>query len=679
MATTDTALASTEEIRRALGKLYELQEDDPNLIEGLFVKYPEKNPFTTWPLLKEPTEAFLRFFETTTPAPEQGVETITPQAGQYIETTTPLPNAIDAKKLEDLIDEFNTEIEAAKQGRLRASDAAKKFVAALKENAKRSNVVIPETQDSVVPDPESAPIPPERVQQIISATLQQPLPAEEQRLFFHALTSFASEEPNREVADLSRRATEVTETARVLSSPASTFPQAQSLSALATNSFQKGVARALDVVVPAAAKEAIINKILLQPLNNFVNHPEKIPQDVLGTMTDRWGANFVNSPWFTALRADANRMMADQKNALKVTTPLVSLVSDVATTVFRGPVTINVITYVETYRLVATQGVQMVSFPQYGSVALGYGSQVVHMAANYAIRKGVKAGVQAAAEKVAVSTAVKVGAEAVVGAGTGGIGTLVMLGADLLRGLVNKGLSVFKNLVGMGTSNAPEDKLLLVVGAGVVLVFFLPLFPLLNLPAFNQSMIDTSLATSEGASESGIIGSTTLSCAKTEGIYLSQADPGWGNLTYGGPPCTIASSACGPTSVTMILNAFGSPATVPAVAGRVAALDHNAGGSCSSSVSSNLLVLSGAGLSTLSIGTSWTEADQVLKNCGLIFAWGKAHRPLGDVWHFIVITGINWDTAGTSVVSYNTLDPAYPQATQNDSTYTVVGMWGAVK
>lgn len=476
MATPNQEFASSQEIERALGYLLKLQED-PETLEGFFNKYPNANPFTSWPLLAEPTRAFLRFFEKTTATPEQITEYST------------LP-------LRGLVEEFDKEYAAAKEQRVNASTAAKKFVNALKENAKRANVPLPQVSAPMPQETEGASVSPERVQNIISAALRHPGPPEEKMLVFHALTSFSSEQPSRSVEELLPRAVEVTEAARVLSSPEETFPRGASFSVLATTDFQKNVARVLDIAVSPAVKEAVINKILLQPLDSIVNHPEKIPQPLLGALVDRFGGNFVQTPWFTRLRTDANRMIGDQKGSLKVTTRLTSFVSDVATAVFRGPRMEHVITCIETYRLVATQGIPMTSFPRYGNIAVGYGGLLVRMGANYVIKKGVRAGIKAAAEKAAVSTAVKVGAEAVLGAGTGGVGALIMIGADLLRGLVNKGLSVFKSLVGMGVSKNPEDNLLLVVGAGVVLVFFLPILPLFNLPAFNQSMIDTSLATS---------------------------------------------------------------------------------------------------------------------------------------------------------------------------------------
>ena len=477
--------ASPQETQRALEILFELQSKDPNKLNGILNKYA--NPFTSWPFLKEPTEAFLHFFETTTPISEQGVETI-----------APLPTSVDAKKLEDMVNVFNNEIEAAKQGKARATDAAQKFVAALVENAKRANVPMPESQAPVAQETEGTPLSPERVQEAASLAAQHPGPVEEKEIFFHALTVFSSEQPDKSVVELLPRAAAVTQAARVLSSSDGTFPREMSFSALATNDFQKTVAGALDRVVPPAAKESIVNRILLEPLNIIANHPENISKNLMGEMVDRWGENFVNSNWFNKLRIDANSMIGDQKGTAKVMSGFTALVSDVSTTVFRGPLDQNIITYIETYRVVATQGIQMTDFSNYRNISLGHGGQLVRMGADYVLRAGVRAGIKAGAQKAAVATAVKLGAEAVTGAATGGLSALAIAAAGLVKGVINKGLSVFKNLLFMGTSKNPEDNLLLVVGAGVVLVFFLPIFPLLNLPAFNQSMIDTSLATSMG-------------------------------------------------------------------------------------------------------------------------------------------------------------------------------------
>ncbi len=546
--------ASSQETQRALGILLNLQED-PETLEGFFNKYPGANPFTSWPFPKRPTEAFLRYFETTGAAGEQGAQ-----------AAALLPNNIEEAKLNELVEEFDREFADAKAQRVNAATASKKFVRALVENAKKSNVTIsetiaggsgayPEQTSPQAPAPQEiqgaplesvpgwgdvwdsgdqaesldifigskkstlqaqeaqgTPVTPERIREIAVAAIQRPGPPEEKELFFHALTSFASEQPDRDVKVFVPRAAEVTDAAKVLSASIGTFPGAPSFSALATNNFQKGAAGILDAVVPTAEKGTIINKILLKPLDTIVNHPETLPPNVLATMTDRWGTNFVNSAWFTRLRTDANRMMGDQGAALKITSRFTAIVSDVATTVFRGPPIVNVITYMETYRITTPLSYTVVSVSHYGNIALGYGQQLLRMGTNYVMKKAIKAGVKEAATKAAVSTAMKVGAEAVAGASTGGIATLAMIASDFAKGLLRKGAAILKSLLFMGNSKNPEDNLILVAMVGIVAVFFLPLFPLINTPSFNQSMVDTSIATNAGG---GMTGGPTVNCQLT--------------------------------------------------------------------------------------------------------------------------------------------------------------------
>ena len=80
------------------------------------------------------------------------------------------------------------------------------------------------------------------------------------------------------------------------------------------------------------------------------------------------------------------------------------------------------------------------------------------------------------------------------------------------------------------------------------------------------------------------------------------------------------------------------------------------------------------GLRTIGIGLDWQEAGNYLKACGLIFALGNT--PTSG--HFVVITGINWDTSGKNVVSYATLDPYYSYTTQTSSTFRVTAMFAVV-
>ena len=92
------------------------------------------------------------------------------------------------------------------------------------------------------------------------------------------------------------------------------------------------------------------------------------------------------------------------------------------------------------------------------------------------------------------------------------------------------------------------------------------------------------------------------------------------------------------------------------------------------------------GLSVSNLSTDCARASKVLSSpgCGLILAQGTSHRPATDyspsrdVDHYIVITGISCDGANHPA-SYETLDPAYALTTQNNSTFTIVTMYGVVK
>jgi len=375
--------------------------------------------------------------------------------------------------------------------------------------------------------------------------------------------------------------------------------------------------------------------------------------------------------------------------------------------VLRGPAGEMVVTQTETVRqYIMTMG--PVSYQQfYAAAVYGHNPGLLSCGLSLGLRYGTRKATQALTKEVAKQIAKKAATTAIIeggaaAAGTAlapGVGTLIGLAVgflvDMATSLFKKGVGLFKSLVGMGTSRNPEDSLLIVGAVGVALVFFLPLFPLFNIPAFNQSMIDASLATSlfvetggpsgetgeeeafsAGTNPGAPIGSTTSSCANVSGVLLKQCDPQWGSVSFGtSPGCTICSGGCGPTSTTMILRAFGSNASVVDVANKVAALDN--GSFCASSPQSNLRILQDAGLSTSAIGAGdWHEADEVLKNCGLIFALTRT--PTGG-GHYLVITGLNWDISGTSVVSYNVLDPYYSSTTHSPSEFGIRAMYGVVK
>jgi hypothetical protein len=485
------------------------------------------------------------------------------------------------------------------------------------------------------------------------------------------------------------------------------------LSALAKTPMQKLVAGVVDIL-PEGPREAIVAGIV-----------GKAWEKAVDTATQYYGQQIVNTDWFGQALTHGSQGLTNTKSALQsLTSGTQKVLADVAVTVFRGEMDEATLAYVENIRQHAAvpkmagmetstmraEVVQQyiitmgpVSYQQFYAAAVyshnpGLLSYGLSLGLRYATKKAIKAGIKKGVEKAVISTATKGTLEAILGLGTGGIGTLVAIAVDLgwsfLKGLFNKGVSFFKSLVGMGATKNPEDNLLLVIAGAVVLIFFLPLFPLFNIPAFNQSMIDASLATnfyaetggppeetdqeqafSAGTNPGAPIGSTTSSCANISGILLKQCDPQWRSVSFGTQPgCTICSGGCGPTSTTMILRAFGSNASVVDVANKVAALDN--GSSCASSPQSNLRVMQDAGLSTFAIGAGdWHEADKVLKNCGLIFA--LVHTPTG-LGHYLVITGLNWDTSGTGVVSYNVLDPYYSSTTHNPSEFGIRSMYGVV-
>jgi murein DD-endopeptidase MepM/ murein hydrolase activator NlpD len=744
MANTPNDFASPEETQQALELLIRLQ-DDPLRLQGYIQKYG--SPFESWPLLKEPTEVFLRFFEAGAPMPEQ-------QGG----TSLGSQRVIDAKQLQAMIEEFDKEIEAAKQGRVDVRKVSQRFITDLTNKAKQAKVPLSEAKPPAPPAAEGVPVPGgavteipgvavaptpaapqakaqahlavegvtapggavteipgvaiapvpaapqakaqahlavegvtapaaqiketpgvavaptpaapqvqvpvpqttenvpvsplyipksthgvmqqppphgeervsishERVKKFVIAAISHPGPPEEKTAIFRVLEQI--EQPNVPVSELLPRAVAVVEAAEVLTTPWEDLPREASFVTLATGSGQKNIAKVLDLVVPAATKEAVIGKILLQPLETIVNHPEALPQNVLSEMVSRWGEDFINTPWFANLRADTNHMMADQQGAVKIKSRFtifvenvirISLGIDTATpeknvvtvdsealtrekpvaaqiakafaqgknvlvvdknasvtgtgisililgkdAVVSGTVSAqikeirdvlapgknvlildkkvfdarkaaapriveapapgkivfvlnkkaltawksvsavyyNIIAYIETYRLVATGGIPMGNMSHYGNIVLGYGEQLVHRGAKYAVRAWSKKIAGRVATKTAVNAIGKTAIQALLGGASGGTSFLVTLGLGAVNWLKNKGAAILKGLLFMGGTKEPYDNLLLIVGAGVVLMFFLPLFPLLNTPAFNQSMIDTSLATAGADSGPG--------------------------------------------------------------------------------------------------------------------------------------------------------------------------------
>ncbi len=452
--------ASQEETLRALEILLELQSKDPNKLDGIVHKYA--NPFTSWPLLAEPTRTFLGFFE----ASAQTVET-----GGSQQNINP--------KLEEMVEEFTREFAAAKEQRVTASTASKKFISVFLENARKSNVPLPEIQALSV-DEGAAPVPQERVQNIISTAVQHPGPPEEKLLVFHALTAFASEQPDKNIASLVPRAVEVTRVTEALSVSGGAFATGASFSAIAKNNFQRGVAGILDVVVPPAAKEAIIDNILLGRLATAVNHPEKLPPSFMETAMNRWGERFVTSSWFTQFRADANRMMTERAGALKIKSGFINFASDLATIIFRAPPDENFLAYMETHRFLGARGVPAGNIFFARNALMGIGGRV--------IRAGIKY------TPLGILRRMRIKAPAAVGAGilSGGIlGRLLRSNRGIFSPVVTRGVNSLMGFFGRLRRVQTKINGWLIAGA----IAFL--FVLIILPIFGQSMIDTAISTAE--------------------------------------------------------------------------------------------------------------------------------------------------------------------------------------
>jgi hypothetical protein len=455
--------ASPEETQRALEKLIELQATDPNGLRGILNKYG--NPFTSWPLLKEPTEAFLHFFEASiSPSEtEPGQQTVNP-------------------KLKELVDEFDKEIVEARAGRVKATTASKKYIDALIKNAREARVPMTETQAPAQKEQEGSPVSLERVSEIASAAILEPGSPEQKEYLFHALEITASKQPDKAITELLPHAVSMAKAATILTSAEGALPQ-RPLSARGTNA--------------------------LQQLGTIVNQFEKIPKNVTQQLVDRLGENFVSSEWFTKFRVDANKILGEQKSAGKIMGRVSSVFTDVGTAIFRGPLDENVIASIETYRLMATQGVHITNLSAYRDILLGkepsnrtkpaYAARVVFLPGARSVTPGVTAiiGADAQGVKGYVDGQLKKLAFSLIQ----GTNKSISGGVGGLKNLLNKGVNYFKNVIDTANHWKPKVDMWFIIGIAVLV------FLIFILPWFSQDVINTSLAT---APETGISNETPV-------------------------------------------------------------------------------------------------------------------------------------------------------------------------
>jgi hypothetical protein len=439
-----------------------------------------------------------------------------------------------------------------------------------------------------------------------------------------------------------------------------------------------------------------------------------LAENSIEMLTTRFGAEVVRSKPFQDIIKSGTDTAQQKHAAGAVAGSLGKIAGDVLVSV-KGPPSEEMLHYISalyqkqaggggvsrptSFQFVVT--LLYIKTPDSFSASPSAGGMMSNLMLNYVANKALKEGGKAIAGKVASGGLAKL-IGGIFGTAVGGPGPGSAVGAFLAGAVTSLGGKLFGGIKGWLEGRSASGELIPVPSASSLLyivlfaaVGFLIIF---SFPEINRQM---ALVTSYGAGTGGAmgqpgaegggtvpgpIGSVTSSCANTQGVYLSQADAKWKTVTYSGAPqCTIENCGCGPTSVTMILHAFGSTADIRDVWARVAAASGTGSSSmgCSTGIQPNLDVLRGAGLATTYLGNDWAsagkEADLMLKSCHLIFAWGIAHHNGRDIWHFIVIDGINWSTSGNDVVSFGALDPYWGQGTQDGSTYSILGLWAVGK
>lgn len=276
-------------------------------------------------------------------------------------------------------------------------------------------------------------------------------------------------------------------------------PISPSLSLLAENPLQKGFAALVDRL-PEGTRNAITNVMVGGALDRTV---------------DRMGESLAGQQWVQNAIANGSRGLPDKQGALRsISSGITKLFGETADLIFRGQMDEAAIAYFTAMRQGTT--VTTAVAPQQFVTAAAYAqnpnlfSYGLHMGLQYGLDKAKSAAIKAGIQKVAAGAAGKGLATLAGGLGTGGWG-FVAAGA---AGLFNAGVGLLKKLIGVGEGGVSWDKGLLIATACVALVFFIPLIPFLNLPAFNQALVDGSLASSLGVG-SGVGEGPSVICQNT--------------------------------------------------------------------------------------------------------------------------------------------------------------------
>lgn len=365
---------------------------------------------------------------------------------KFLGASTSFEHAIKVltpEKRQELVEEFDREFEKVKNARSAAEVAAKK-----------------------------------RTQEVIRRTLEEKsVAAEEKGVLFRTLKDRTDQEPEKPVVEQISEAVEEVETRRVFATPLtetqvetvtqeSRFSKPQGL-----NPVQKAItAPFLDAVTTVfpGLKQGVLNKNLEASVRGVFDTPNRL--------LDLFGQKVVEQPLFQQMLSHATRGIGQGVPGGGAKT----ILDDIALSILRGPAEQSVVSYWNVYRINVAQGLPPPSAAQFQAASMGLGSTLFQLGKGYV---GQKAGNVAFRAGLA-----KLGLAAIPGGGWAA--AAFSIGSSLF----NKAVNWFKSLGATRPGEVPGDRAILILLAAVALIFFIPIFPLLNFQAFNQLNIDTSLA-----------------------------------------------------------------------------------------------------------------------------------------------------------------------------------------
>lgn len=436
------ASVPNEELNKALDLWLYIQATQPAWAADYIKRHAGRNPFDPWPPEKDRVDEFLR---------------VVNESLFHNETPEGLAKTIDAKKREELVDEFNREFDKVKSARTAAEVAAKA-----------------------------------RMQDVIRNTLENKDVAPNQKeLLFKVLEAKSAREPSRAVAELVPDAIATGEAAQVFINPetaaaARGFKSSRFRDLKGLSGFQKAVtAPALDALTTVfpGLKQGVMNKNLAFALEDLLKKTDNL--------TKIFGQGVVNERWYQDVIKNAGQIIAQGKPPGSAKT----IIDDVASSLFRGPTSQTMIAYVELVQINYVKGLPPPNINQFMAANMGVGANAFRLGASLLVQKGE--------QKAFSAILAKAGLAAI--PGPGWVGTLIA-GAT---SFVGKAINWFKNLILPKTGEVPGDKWILGIGCGSILFIFL------LLPFMNQLNIDSSLYRNLSIGGAPGTGGPVVDCTQT--------------------------------------------------------------------------------------------------------------------------------------------------------------------